>query len=70
MPELPKPNVASLNSQALQKVEAVEKKLGHVYVVAYEKPVEPAKLTPEQVNVLQQAERELGVCLVAYKAEP
>ena len=53
----------------MAKLESLEKALGDVYVVAYEKPVVPAQLKPEQVKLLQQAERELGVCLVAYEAE-
>ena len=68
MTELPMPHVASLDPRAIAKLEAMEKSLGDVYVVAYEKPVAPAHLTPQQVNALQQAEHELGVCLVAYQA--
>jgi hypothetical protein len=69
MTELPRPAVAHLAPADVAKVEAVEKTLGDVYVVAYEKPAVPAQLTPEQVQVLQQAERDLGVCLIAYQAQ-
>ncbi len=69
MTALPKPAVAHLAPPEVAKVEAVEKALGHVYVVAYEKPAAPAQLTPQQVQLLQQAERDLGVCLVAYQAQ-
>lgn len=68
MPELPKLPVAHLDPAAVKKVEAIERSLGDVYVVAYEAPHAPAKLTAEQVRALQQAERDLGVCLVAYQA--
>lgn len=68
MTELPKPAVAQLGPAQVAKVEAVERALGHVYVVAYENPSVPAQLTPKQLEALQQAERELGVCLVAYQA--
>ena len=68
MPDTSKPQVASLNPAAVTRVEALERSLGDVYVVAYEKPVEPAKLTPQQISLLQQAEKDLGVCLIAYKA--
>ena len=68
MSETPMPQVAHLDPPAIAKVEAMERTLGDVYVVAYEKPMTPAQLTPEQVNILQKAERDLGVCLVAYRA--
>jgi hypothetical protein len=68
MTELSKPHVAHLAPAAVAKVEAVERTLGDVYVVAYEKPVIPAALSPEQLKMVQQAERDLGVCLVAYQA--
>lgn len=70
MTELPRPSVAHLSPTDVAKVEAVEKAMGDVYVVAYEKPAVPAQLTAQQVQVLQQAERDLGVCLVAYQAQP
>jgi len=69
MLEMSAPQVAHLGPAEVAKVEAVERTLGDVYVVAYEKPVAPARLTPEQVSALQKAERELGVCLVAYQAQ-
>lgn len=68
MAEASKPPIAHLNASAVAKVESVERKLGDVYVLAYEKPLIPAELTPEQVKILQQAEHDLGVCLVAYQA--
>lgn len=68
MTVLPKPAVAHLAPAEVAKVEAVERSLGQVFVVAYEKPTVPAQLTPQQIEALQKAERELGVCLVAYQA--
>jgi hypothetical protein len=38
-----------------------------VYVVAYDQPVVPARLNPEQIKALQDTEREVGACLVAYE---
>lgn len=59
--------VAALSPQALAKVREVEKQLGGAIVIAYEQPVVPAALTPEQVKVVEAAEQQLGVCLVAYE---
>ena len=69
MSELTKPKVATLPHQAVAKVQAVEKKLGNVYVIAYEHPVQPATLTQAQLAQLAKVEDELGVCLVAYRKE-
>ena len=69
MSELSKPRVATLASQAVAKVQEVEKKLGGVYVIAYEHPVVPATLTQGQLAELSKVEDELGVCLVAYRKE-
>ena len=69
MSEFSKPKVASLPATAVAKVQEVEKKLGGVYVIAYEHPVEPATLTPQQLAQLTKVETELGVCLVAYRKE-
>ena len=69
MTELSKAKVASLRPEAVSKVQEVEKKLGGVYVIAYEHPVQPATLSPAQLAELAKVEEELGVCLVAYRKE-
>ena len=69
MSEFSKPKVAALPPQAVAKVQDIEKKLGAVYVIAYEHPVQPATLTPQQLAELSKVEDELGVCLVAYRKE-
>jgi hypothetical protein len=69
MSEIAQPHLAHLDAPAVAKLEAVEKSLGDVYVLAYDKPMTPAKLSSEQLKLLQQAERDLGVCLVAYQAQ-
>jgi hypothetical protein len=61
--------VAALSAESLARVQEVEKDLGDVVVVAYQKPVVPAALKPKQVKRLRKAEEELGVCLVAYEAK-
>ena len=68
MAEFNQPKVATLAGDAVAKVQAVEKKLG-AYVIAYEHPVQPASLTPEQLAELTRLEDELGVCLVAFRKE-
>jgi hypothetical protein len=68
MSEISKVQVASLSPQAVSKLEQIEHQLGAVVVVAYEKPVVPAKLSADQLAVLKKAEAEMGVCLVAYEA--
>ena len=67
MPQFTEPHIAQLSQQQLARVQDLEKKLGGVYVVAYQQPVAPAPLTPEQLQALQAAEREVGACLVAYR---
>ena len=69
MTEFSKPKVAALPADAVSKVRAVEQKLGGVYVIAYEHPVQPATLTPQQLAELTKVEDELGVCLVAYRKD-
>lgn len=67
MTEAKLPPVASLSSEAVAKVQALEEKLGSVVVVAYEQPFVPAQLTQEQLDALWELEKELGVCLIAYR---
>ena len=67
MADFAKPRVAALSAQDLAKVQAAENQLGGVYLIAYEQPVSPAPLTPEQLDELQELETQLGVCLVAYR---
>ncbi len=65
-PSFTTPKIAYLNKEALQKVNVLEEKLGGVYVIAYDQPLTPAQLTPEQLAEVQKMEAELGLCLVAY----
>jgi len=60
--------VAALPADAVARVQAMEKKLG-TYVIAYEHPVIPASLSPQQLFELNKLEEELGVCLVAFRKE-
>ncbi len=59
--------LASLSPEALAKVQDLEQKLGGICVVAYQKPIAPAPLSDQQVKMLQQAEKDIGACLVAYR---
>jgi hypothetical protein len=68
MSELSQPKIAMLGKEQVEKVRKLEEELGDVYVVAYEKPLRPAKLTDEQLAKLQAAEKEMeGVYLVVYE---
>jgi len=63
------PKLAMLNAQQVAKVRELEAQLGDdVVILAYDKPLEPAELTDEQVEKIKQAEAELEkVYLVVYK---
>ena len=68
MTEQLEPKIAQLGRQQVERVQELERELGGVFVVAYERPLRPAKLTDEQVAKLQAAEDETGgVYLVAYE---
>ncbi len=69
MAEPLKPRVAALAPAAVSKLQDLERALGHVQVIAYEKPAVPARLTPEQLSMIQATERDLNVCLVAYQSQ-
>jgi hypothetical protein len=58
--------IAELDKARLQKLRALEEKLG-TYVVALEPKLPLAALSDEQLEQLQDAETELGVVLVAYE---
>ncbi len=59
--------VAKLDDAQLDRVKALEKKLG-CCVVALEPEFRLARLTPAQIKELASAEKQLGVVLVAYDA--
>jgi hypothetical protein len=60
--------LATLTPEEEQKLRQVEDDLGDVYVIAYEKPLEPAPLDDGKLRKLQQAEAEMpGLILVAYR---
>ena len=68
MTEQAEPKVAMLGKDEVERVRHLEEELGEVFVVAYEKPLRPAKLSDEQLAKLQGAEAEMGgVYLVAYE---
>ena len=68
MTQQPEPKIAQLGRQQVERVQELERDLGDVFVVAYEKPLRPAKLTDEQLAKLQAAEEKTGgVYLVAYE---
>ena len=62
--------LASLTPEEEQKLHQVEGEIGDVYVIAYEKPLEPAALEDGELEKLQQAEKQMpGLILVAYRKE-
>jgi hypothetical protein len=60
---------AVLDDEELTKLRALESKLGDsVVLVAYDKPLQPADLSPQQLDQLKKIEQEMGrVFLVAWK---
>jgi len=63
------PRIAVLGDEELAKVRALEQELGpDVLIIAYDKPLEPARLSREQVDKLMGVEAELPQAyLVAYR---
>ena len=61
--------LAMLDDEALAKVRALEQDLGdNVLVVAYDRPLEPANLTPEQLEKVNDVEYGLSnTYLVVYR---
>jgi hypothetical protein len=51
----------------LKKIQALEKELGNVYLLAVEKAPTIASLSKEALAKIQKLEKELNVILVAYK---
>lgn len=51
----------------LKEVRKLEDHWKNVTLLAYEKPSETAKLSPEQLQKIRTLEKELGVILVAYR---
>lgn len=59
--------LAKLTQAQLEEIRKLEQRWNNVVLLAYEKPAEPAKLSPQQVKKVQALEKELGVSLVAYR---
>jgi len=59
--------LAKLTQAQLEEIRKFEQRWNNVVLLAYEKPAEAAKLSPEQVKKLRALEKELGVILVAYR---
>jgi hypothetical protein len=59
--------LAKLTQAQLEEIRKFEERWNNVVLLAYEKPVEPAKLSREQLKKVQTLEKELGVTLVAYR---
>jgi hypothetical protein len=56
---------AKLNKTQVEKLQSCEKEMDSL-LVAYEKPVPLATLTPDQLKKIQGLEKEIGVVLVAF----
>ncbi len=59
-------SVADIDDGQADRIAALENELNAV-VVAHHRPHRPAQLKAEELKHLQEAERELGVTLVAYR---
>jgi len=62
------PKLAALDDAAVAKVRALEQALGpNVVVLAYDRPLEVARLTPEQIDQVMEVERQIpNAYLVVY----
>ena len=63
------PKIAVLNDEELAKVRELEAELGEdVLIIAYDKPLEPARLNRDQVDRVMDVELTLPTAyLVAYR---
>lgn len=63
------PKIAELSEDEVGKVRALEGELGeNVVIIAYDRPLQPATLSQEQVDKLMEVEQELpDAYLVAYR---
>ena len=51
----------------MEEIRKFEQRWNNIVLLAYKKPAEQAKLSPEQLKKVQMLEKELGVILVAYR---
>lgn len=62
---------ASLSPDEEQVLHEIEDDLGNVYVIAYDQPLMPARLSDEQLQQLREAENKMhDKVLVAYRKTP
>jgi hypothetical protein len=59
--------LAKLTDCQLEEIRRLEQRWKNVVLMVYEKPAEPATISPEQLKKIQKLEKELGVILVAYR---
>lgn len=58
---------AKLTESQIEEIRKFEARWKNLVLLAYEKPIEPANLSSEQVKQIQRLEKELNVTLVAYR---
>jgi len=58
---------AHLTESKLKKIQALEKEIGNIYLLAVEKTPSIASLSKEDLAKIQKLEKELGMILIAYK---
>lgn len=58
---------AELTESQIEEIRKLEELWKNIIIVAYEKPLEPARLSFKQFEKIQSLEKESGVVLVAYK---
>jgi hypothetical protein len=59
--------LAKLTERQLEEIRRFEKRWKNVVLMVYEKPAQPAAISPEQLKKVQKLEKELDVILVAYR---
>jgi len=58
---------AKLTQKQLEEVKKLEDQWKDIILLAYQKPVKLAKLSPSQLERMQNLEKELAVILMAYR---
>jgi hypothetical protein len=58
---------ARLTESQMKKIQALEKEIGNVWLLAFGKTPTIASLSQEDLVKIKKLEKELGVILIAYK---
>lgn len=60
-------SLSSLDKEKIKSIESVEKQIGKTLLAFSCHDTAPAQLTPEEIAIIGETEKKLGVALVAVK---